>query len=86
MAQCPRAIENLSIFECHPVKLRHSMEVIVKLINYSISFNKSPRAWGGGGWGEGQSAQLAFIATEIPPIHSLTDYIFMKCFAANVTI
>lgn len=79
MAQCPRAIENLSIFECHPVKLRHSMEVIVKLINYSISFNKSPRAWG-------QSTQLAFIATEIPPIHSLTDYIFMKCFAANVTI
>lgn len=79
MAQCPRAIENLSIFECHPVKLRHSMEVIVKLINYSISFNKSPRAGG-------QSAQLAFIATEIPPIHSLTDYIFMKCFAANVTI
>lgn len=80
MAQCPRAIENLSVFECHPVKFRHSMEVIVKLINYSISFNKSPRAWGG------QSAQLAFIATEIPPINSLTDYIFMKCFAANVTI
>lgn len=73
MAQCPRAIENLSIFECHSVKFRHSMEVIVKLINYSISFNKS-------------SAQLAFIATEIPPIKSLTDYIFMKCCAANVTI